>query len=126
MKSYSHESNTSHFDIVFFGNSLDNLISFIKVVAIISSKVTLRERVAQTGYWNFKLKECPNTKHINVLFVTLDEDGTLATKNPSKKGRAIAEVDIDGTYVLTMADLVTSDKVKLFDSLIKDLKKYIE
>ena len=94
------------------------------VIAIISSKVTLRERVAQTGYWKFKLKECPVTRHINVLFVTLDEDSTLTRRTSAKKGRAIAEADIDGTYVLTTDNLETSNKVKLFESFIDDLKEY--
>ena len=28
-----------------------------KVIAVISSKVTLRERIAQTGYWKIKLSK---------------------------------------------------------------------
>lgn len=94
-----------------------------RVIAIISSKVTLRERVAQTGYWNFKLKESFNTKHIQVLFVTLDEDGTLHT-NKINKGRAITETDIDCTYVLTAAKFEASDKIKPFDKMINDIKRY--
>jgi type II restriction enzyme len=35
-----------------------------KVIAIISSKVTLRERIAQTGYWKFKLLSDEVTEHI--------------------------------------------------------------
>jgi len=41
----------------------------------ISSKVTLRERIAQTGYWKFKLFQNDVTKHIKVYFITPDEDG---------------------------------------------------
>ena len=95
------------------------------VVAIISSKVTLRERVAQTGYWKYKLKECSVTRHINVLFVTLDEDNTLTQKNPAKKGRAILETDVDGTYVLTTKNIEQSNKIKLFESFTSDLKKSV-
>ena len=96
-----------------------------KIIAVLSSKVTLRERVAQTGYWKFKLMESELTKKIKVFFLTLDEDGTLTKKLPSKKGRAIVEKDLDGTYVMTEANIEESDKVKLLDKFIDDLKKLI-
>jgi type II restriction enzyme len=94
-----------------------------KVIAVLSSKVTLRERVAQTGYWKFKLMESDITKHIKVFFITPDEDGTLTKKIPTKKGRAIVETDLDGTYVMTEANIEESDKVKLLDKFIDDLRK---
>ena len=72
-----------------------------KVLAVISSKVTLRERIAQTRYWKTKLSQDETTKHIKVYFITPDEDGTLTKRKPTKKGRAIVEVDLDGSYVLT-------------------------
>ncbi|MCD6086161.1 DNA modification methylase, partial [bacterium] len=59
-----------------------------EIVAVLSSKVTLRERITQTGYWKMKLQAQELTKHIKVYFVTPDEDGTLTTKDPAKKGRA--------------------------------------
>ena len=43
-----------------------------QVIAIISSKTSLAERVAQTGYWKFKLLESENTKHIKVYLITPD------------------------------------------------------
>ena len=98
----------------------------LKVIAVISSKVTLRERIAQTGYWKIKLSADEATKHIKVFFVTPDEDGTLTLKTPTKKGRAIVEVDTDGSYVLSETQVEESDKVKMFDSFISDLKKLIE
>jgi type II restriction enzyme len=94
-----------------------------KVLAVLSSKVTLRERVAQTGYWKKKLMESKLTDKIKVFFLTLDEDGTLTIRKPAKKGRAIVETDLDGTYVMTEANIVESDKVKLLDKFIDDLKK---
>jgi type II restriction enzyme len=96
-----------------------------KVIAVLSSKVTLRERIAQTGYWKFKLSLDQATKHIKVYFVTPDEDGTLTIKTPAKKGRAIVEVDTDGSYVLSEATIEESDKVKMFDKFIEDLKVLI-
>ncbi len=97
-----------------------------KVIALISSKVTLRERIAQTGYWKLKLLESKATEHIKVYFITPDEDGTLTETYLPKKGRAIVEIDLDGTYVLTEANLDESDKVRLFEHFIEDFKKLIE
>ena len=54
-----------------------------RVIAGISSKVTLRERIAQTGYWRIKLSKAEVTKHIRVFFITPDEDGTLTVRTPA-------------------------------------------
>ena len=97
-----------------------------KVVAVLSSKVTLRERIAQTGYWKIKLASDEATKHIKVYFVTPDEDGTLTIKAPDKKGRAIVEMDTDGSYILSEINVEESDKVKMFDKFIDDLKKLLK
>lgn len=93
-----------------------------RVICVISSKVTLRERIAQTGYWKVKLAQNPITKHIKVFFVTPDEDKTLSVKKPAKKGRAIVEVDTDGSYIMNEEDIEESNKVKKFDKFIEDLK----
>lgn len=94
----------------------------IKIIAVLSVKVTLRERIAQTGYWKLKLMNSNITKDIKVFFITLDEEETFA-KKPAKKGRAIVEVDTDGCYILTENEFEKSDKVKLFSEFINDLKK---
>jgi len=93
-----------------------------KVVAGISSKVTLRERIAQTGYWKIKLSKDEVTKHIKVFFITPDEDRTLTYRIPTKKGRAIVEVDTDGSYVMSEIQVEEDDKVKMFDQFINDLR----
>jgi len=93
-----------------------------KVIAVISSKVTLRERIAQTGYWKLKLLQDEATKHIRVFFITPDEDGTLTIRKPTKKGRAIVEVDTDGSYVMSETTVKESNKVKMFDKFIEDLR----
>lgn len=100
--------------------------STLKIVAVISSKATLRERIAQTGYWKLKLLQDEITKNIKVYFITPDEDGTLKTKIPAKKGRAIVEVDTDGSYVMSEEKIEESDKVKMFDKFIEDLKILIK
>lgn len=97
-----------------------------KVIAVLSSKVTLRERIAQSGYWKLKLCSQTLTKHIKVYFVTPDEDNTLAIKKPTKKGRAIVEVDLDGSYVLSETTIEESNKVKPFSKFIDDLRDILQ
>jgi type II restriction enzyme len=95
----------------------------LMLLAAISVKVTLRERIAQTGYWKLKLLKSPTIKDIKMYFVTLDEDGTLTTQStPAKKGRAIVEEDTDGSYILSEAMIRESELVKKFDKFILDLK----
>ena len=98
----------------------------LRVLAIISSKTSLAERVAQTGYWKLKLLESENTAHIKVYLITPDRGKKLTRSHPATKSRVIAEVELDGTYVLTTEDLEESDKVKLFEHFIDDLKQVIE
>ncbi|MCJ7561145.1 BsaWI family type II restriction enzyme [Candidatus Bathyarchaeota archaeon] len=97
-----------------------------KVLAVLSSKVTLRERIAQTGYWKIKLSKDKVTEHIKVFFITPDEDETLVTKIPAKKGRAIVELDTDGSYVMSEKTVEESEKVKMFDKFIQDLKNLLK
>ena len=96
-----------------------------EVIAILSSKTTLRERIAQTGYWKIKLFNNAATKNIKVFFFTLDEDGDLCLKKPTKKSRAIVETDIDGSYVMSEEEIEESNKVKKFDKFLIDLKNLI-
>jgi len=97
-----------------------------KVIAIISSKLSLRERITQTGYWKLKLLTDEDTAHIKVYLITPDKDGDLLEKNTEKKGRAIVEMELDGTYILTEKNLDDSDNLKLFEHFIEDFKKVIE
>lgn len=96
-----------------------------RVITVISSKITLRERIAQTGYWKIKLSDDDITKHIRVFFVTPDEDCTLSIRQPAKKGRAIVEIDTDGAYVMSETPVEESNKVKMFDKFIPDLRKLL-
>ena len=65
-------------------------------------------------------------RHIKVYFITPDEDGTLTNRKTPKKGRAIIETDLDGSYVLSKTNIEESDKVKMFDKFIDDLKNVIK
>lgn len=96
-----------------------------EIIAVVSCKVTLRERIAQTGYWKLKLLQDEVTQNIKVYFITPDEDGTLTTKKPIKKGRAIVETDTDGAYLMTTAEIEKSSKIKLFEEFIIDLRNMI-
>ncbi len=95
-----------------------------EVIGVISCKITLRERIAQTAYWKLKLAGDPLTMHIKGYFVTADEDGDLAKgmSDPSRN-RIIVEHDLDGTYVLR--DVAESDKVKAFPKLIEDIRRLV-
>jgi type II restriction enzyme len=95
------------------------------IIAIVSCKTSLRERLAQTAYWKLKLLKDTVTKHIKVLFVTIDEKGELGPKEPAKKCRAIAEVDLNGSYIVE-GEVEESEKVKTFDKFISDLKEIME
>ena len=95
----------------------------LKVLAVISSKSSLRERIAQTAYWKLKLYGDKATEHIKVYFITPDEDGTLTIKTPANKDRAMVEVDTDGSYVMSERQIEESSTVKMFDKFIDDLRE---
>ncbi len=97
-----------------------------QVVAVLSSKSTLRERIAQSGYWNIKIKNYKLTNHIKVFFVTPDEDGNFSKKEENNKSRVIVETDLDGAYIMTEQKVKESDRVKTFDKFIGDLKKLLK
>lgn len=97
----------------------------LRIIAVISSKTSLRERVVQTSYWKSKFLAREHTAHIKVYLITPDRDKDLTRMDPARKPRIIAETDLDGTYVLTKEALEESNKVKLFEHFIEDLKQAI-
>lgn len=94
------------------------------VIGVISCKITLRERIAQTAYWKLKLANDPLTMHVKGYFVTADEDGDLVKgmTNPTRN-RIIVEHELDGTYALR--HISESAKVKAFPKLIDDLQSLV-
>ena len=104
-----------------------------EVKAIISCKSSVRERFAQSLYWKIKLSTNERTKNIKMYFVTVDKEyndkktgykksslDIRENKEPTKP-RILLEYEMDGVYVTR--DMVDeSDKVKMFDKLIDDLK----
>ena len=97
-----------------------------RIISVISSKTSLRERIAHTGYWKFKLLASEKTAHIKLYLITPDTDKIFARRNLARKERVIVEIDLDGAYVLTKEDVEESDKVKLFEHFIEDFKKVIK
>jgi len=97
-----------------------------EVIAIISCKISLRERIAHTVYWKFKLLKSQKTEHIKLYLITLDKDKHLTEREHPKRQRIIVETELDSTYVLTTENLEESDKVKLFEHFIEDFKQVIE
>lgn len=95
-----------------------------KVLGVISCKITLRERIAQTAYWKLKLAGDPLTMHIKGYFVTADEDGDLVEgmTKPSRN-RILVEHELDGTY--TLRHIAETDKVKTFPKLIEDIRRLV-
>ena len=84
-------------DLIVYRPSSENT-EFV-LLAVISVKITLRERVAQTGYWRLKMKEKNNS--VKMLLVTLDEDEVLTiSREYTAKAKAIAATDIDIVYVI--------------------------
>jgi len=107
-----------------------------EVKAIISCKSSVRERFAQTLYWKVKLSTNERTKNIKMYFVTVDKEYNekkTGFKKPSldiqinkepTKPRILLEYEMDGVYV-TRDMKNESDKVKMFDKFIDDLKSLL-
>ena len=95
------------------------------LIAVISCAVKLKNRIIEKAYWKRKLQASKNGASIKFYLITADIDKTLKIVDLPKKERIIAEVDLDGIYVLTAETLEQSDKVKLFEHFIEDLKQVI-
>lgn len=94
------------------------------IIGVISCKITLRERIAQTAYWKLKLASDPLTMHIKGYFITADEDGDLVKGMTSPtRNRIIVEHELDGTYALR--HIAESEKVKTFPKLLDDLRAMV-
>ena len=96
-----------------------------RVIAVISCIVNLKSRIFDTIYWKLKFQEDEDKASIKFYLMTTDIDETLRIVDLPKKGRSILEAELDGIYVLTTSELQQSDKVKLFEHFIEDLKQVI-
>ncbi len=96
-----------------------------RVIALISCAVNLKNRIIEKAYWKRKLQADKNKVSIKFYLITADIDETLKIIYLPNRERVIAEIELDGTYVLTAEALEESDKVKLFEHFIEDLKQVI-
>ena len=95
------------------------------IVAIISCKTSLRERIAQACYWKLKLWSSDATKHVKVFLATSDNDKDFSLKQNGKRSRdrIIAEWELDGVYILRgdFKQEWESDKVKHYEKIFEDM-----
>lgn len=97
-----------------------------KVIAVISSKSSMRERIAQSAYWKIKMRNYSLTKHIKVFLASPDEDDNFTEIKGMNKSRTIVEADLDGAYIMSESPIKESAKIKTFDKFIGDLKKLLK
>lgn len=102
-----------------------NPINF-QIIAVISSKSSMRERIAQSAYWKMKMKNYSLTKHIKVFLASPDEDSNFTEIKGMNKSRVIVEADLDGAYIMSESPIKESEKIKTFDKFIGDLKKLLK
>ncbi|MEM3753592.1 MAG: BsaWI family type II restriction enzyme [Candidatus Bathyarchaeia archaeon] len=101
-----------------------------EVLAIISCKTSLRERIAQACYWKLKLLSADVTKNVRVFLATTDNDKDFFMSekkqyNGMSRNRIIAEYELDGVYILRegFKKEWESDKVKRYEAIFDDLVK---
>jgi hypothetical protein len=101
-----------------------------EIIAIISCKTSLRERIAQACYWKLKLVASDVTKNIRVFLATADNDEDFVIKsrrresfNGKSRDRIISEYELDGVYILreTFREEWESSRVKRYEKLFEDL-----
>ncbi|MGB9627718.1 MAG: BsaWI family type II restriction enzyme [Thermodesulfobacteriota bacterium] len=90
------------------------------VLAVLSSKKKFRERIAQVGYWTVKFRH--SGSKVKNLLITPDEDKDFLKDSDHKK---IAEVDTDGTYVVSLEE-IRSTKIKHLKFLREEVKKILD
>jgi hypothetical protein len=96
-----------------------------KIVAIISCKTSLRERIAQACYWKLKLLSSDATKNVRVFLATADNDNDFILKQDGQRSRdrIIAEYELDGVYILRgdFKHEWESEKVKHYEKIFDDM-----
>ena len=102
-----------------------------EILAIISCKTSLRERIAQACYWKLKLLSSDITKNVRVFLATTDNDEDFFIRSKRKqyegkhRNRIIAEYELDGVYILRedFKKDWESDKIKRYNAIFEDLIK---
>lgn len=85
-----------------------------KIVAVLSCKASLRERVAQAAYWKLKFQYNDTTKEILYYLLSTDNDGDfLEIGEKITRDRIIVEYgEIDKAYFFAMC--LKATKLKIF------------
>lgn len=96
--------------------------SSYKIIAVLSCKASLRERVAQSAYWKLKFQYNDTTKDILYYLLSTDNDGDFVNVGEYiSRDRVIVEYgEIDKAYIFR--DIPESEKVKNFSKIFDDLK----
>jgi|BEDMetMinimDraft_2_1075160.scaffolds.fasta_scaffold00850_2 hypothetical protein len=102
-----------------------------EILAILSCKTSLRERIAQACYWKLKLLSSDTTKNVHVFLVTTDNDNDFSIKDQKERysgkhrNRIIAEYELDGIYILRedFPEEWGSNKVKRYEEMFEDIIK---
>jgi hypothetical protein len=105
-----------------------------KILAIVSCKTSLRERIAQACYWKLKLLSSDVQKGINVFLATADNDDDFSIKEEKgrydgkSRNRIISEYELDGIYILRedFRKDWESIKVKQFDKIFNDITQLMK
>lgn len=105
-----------------------------EVLAIISCKTSLRERIAQACYWKLKLLSSDVTKNVRIFLATTDNDKDFSIKggrerhNGKHRNRIIAEYELDGVYILRedFKEEWESEKVKRHERIFNDLVRILK
>jgi len=92
-----------------------------QVIAVLSCKASLRERIAQASYWKLKLMGNDNTDNISYFLVSTDKDGDFdKVGSDIHRNRIITEYgELDGAWILR--DIPETSKIKRFCRIFKDL-----
>lgn len=104
------------------------------ILAIVSCKTSLRERIAQACCWKLKLISSNVTKGVKVFLSTSDADNDFGYKKTRKRpdgkhrNRIIAEYELDGIYILQSKsrDVWESARVKRLERIAEDLASILK
>ncbi|HAV10316.1 MAG TPA: hypothetical protein DCX22_01695 [Dehalococcoidia bacterium] len=105
-----------------------------EILAVISCKTSLRERIAQACYWKLKLISSDVQKNIRVFLATADNDNDFDIDNDGgrfngrSRDRVISEYELDGIYILKedFDSNWESDKVKRFERIFNDIIQLVK
>jgi len=104
-----------------------------RVLAVLSVKKKFRECIAQVAYWTVKLRTSSSGKVKNFM-VTTDENGTFDAvkkqkgkeKKEADKAIAIAQEDINGTFVAADRQIMRSEKIRPYETILDELRRLMD